>query len=339
MKKRVLITGGCGFIGTNSSLAFDDEGFHVLAVDNFSRPTGRHNAQELESRGSIEIQEFDISNKDNIDRILKSFQPNVVLHLAAQVAVTTSLENPYLDFNSNIVASFNLLESMRTHSNARLIFSSTNKVYGNLEELPIKVEASRYWYAKEEFKGVSEQQVFDPHSPYGCSKGAVDKYITDYNRSYGLDSVVLRQSCIYGKRQYGIEDQGWIAWFMISALRNRAVTIYGDGKQVRDALYVEDLCDLYLKLTTQEKMSKRVFNVGGGVDNSISVLELLIWIQSNFAPELSWDYSEERLGDQKIFVSDNTSLENELGWKPKTPLSLGLTSVWSWLEKRIKDEI
>ena len=332
MKRRVLVTGGCGFIGTNASLAFESEGYSVLAIDNFSRSTSKINAVELAKRKNIEVLELDIRNAKKLDSAIKAFKPTLVLHLAAQVAVTTSLENPIDDFQINALGSMNLLESLRFFQPSRVIFSSTNKVYGNLEKLEIVERESRYSYANGNSQGVTEEQLFDPQSPYGCSKGAADKYFTDYNRSFGLDTIVLRQSCIYGKRQFGVEDQGWIAWFMISALKGQKVTVYGDGKQVRDALYVDDLCDLYLRIGQIENLGARVFNVGGGADNSISVLELLEWLKSNVSPSLAWEYGKERLGDQKIFLSDNSALKKIIGWSPTTSLAQGLFNVWNWLE-------
>ncbi len=336
MKKKVLVTGGCGFIGTNTCLAFDAEGYNVLALDNFSRPTSSINAEELNSRGTIEVFSMDVRDSGNIESLVMKFQPDLVIHLAAQVAVTTSLESPKHDFESNVVGTINLLEGLRKYGKARVIFSSTNKVYGNLDQENLIEHTTRYEYASVNHLGTNEQQEFDPHSPYGCSKGAADKYMTDYHRSFGLDSVVLRQSCIYGERQFGIEDQGWIAWFMISALKGKGVTIYGNGKQVRDALFVDDLCELYLHIGKKVDLRRRVFNVGGGIKNSISVIELLEWLRENLAQNLNWAHGPERLGDQKIFISNNSALEKEIGWQPKTPLHSGLRTIWNWLEQNIK---
>lgn len=338
MKRRVLITGGCGFIGTNASIAFAEAGYEVLALDNFSRPTGRLNAEVLSTLDHIEIQELDICKKDKLEKIVRIFNPTTVIHLAAQVAVTTSISNPTLDFNSNLVGSFNLLESLRAIDKVRVVLASTNKVYGNLDSVELSLGSSRYAYANSNYLGTPETQEFDPHSPYGCSKGAADKYFSDYHRSFGLDTVVLRQSCIYGKRQFGVEDQGWIAWFMISALKGLEVTVYGDGRQVRDALYVDDLCQLYLKIAESDSFSNRTFNIGGGIENSISVIELLEWIKSNFASNLSWRFDLERLGDQKIFISDNSSIDREIAWKPSTSLNEGLKETWHWLRKQFGSE-
>ncbi|MFH0793188.1 MAG: GDP-mannose 4,6-dehydratase, partial [bacterium] len=255
-----------------------------------------------------------------------------VLHLAAQVAVTTSVADPREDFEVNALGTFNLLEAIRaSKTNPIVIYSSTNKVYGGMEKVEVVERNNRYRY-KDFDQGIPESIQLDFHSPYGCSKGAADQYVRDYSRIYGMRTVVLRQSCIYGYRQFGVEDQGWVAWFIIAAQLGKPITIYGDGKQVRDILFIEDLIDAFdLAIKKIAKVSGRVFNIGGGPKNQMSLLELLGMIEklAGKAPEFS--FSDWRPGDQRVYVSSIEKAAAELGWKPKTDMKTGIKRLFDWV--------
>jgi CDP-paratose 2-epimerase len=255
-----------------------------------------------------------------------------VLHLAAQVAVTTSVKDPREDFEINAFGTFNVLEAIRTSKNKpSLIYASTNKVYGGMEDLIIVERNNRYQY-KDLVKGINEERGLDFHSPYGCSKGAADQYVRDYSRIYGLNTVVFRQSCIYGPRQFGVEDQGWVAWFIIAANLDKHITIYGDGKQVRDVLYVKDLVEAYdLAFQKMIKISGKIYNVGGGHTNQMSLLELLDILKKNVTPDLDLSYDDWRPGDQKICVMDIGLAEKDLGWTPKISVHEGVNKLCAWV--------
>ena len=248
-----------------------------------------------------------------------------VLHLAAQVAVTTSVRNPREDFEINALGTFNVLEAMRqSNLRAPLIYSSTNKVYGEMTSVGTVERSGRHDYQTLP-TGVSEEHNLDFHSPYGCSKGSADQYVIDYHRIYGLRSIVFRQSCIYGYRQFGAEDQGWVAWFMIASQLGRPITIYGDGKQVRDILFIDDLLDAYDAAFAQpDKAAGRAFNIGGGVRNVVSLLELLAFIEQRSGSKIRAGSADWRPGDQKVFISDIRRARAELGWSPRGQLSRGL---------------
>jgi CDP-paratose 2-epimerase len=260
----ILITGGAGFIGSNAAAVFSKRGVKVVAVDNLSRATSAKNRAWIETlTPSVDFVELDILDNDSLERLVADVQPNFVLHLAAQVAVTESVRQPRTDFQINALGTLNVLEAIRAHCPAsRLIYASTNKVYGDMKSLEVREGPKKY--SVEGLKGVSESFPLDFYSPYGCSKGAADQYVLDYGRNYGLKTMSLRQSCIYGPRQFGVEDQGWMAWFAIAALRRERFTIYGDGKQVRDALYVDDLIELYWMLFESASWPGGSLNVGGG---------------------------------------------------------------------------
>jgi CDP-paratose 2-epimerase len=261
-----------------------------------------------------------------------------ILHLAAQVAVTTSLSDPRTDFEVNALGTFNVLEAVRkvdTNTKPIVLYSSTNKVYGDLEELRIDELSTRYHLADLP-AGVSEHQQLDFHSPYGCSKGAADKYVRDYARVYGIPTVVFRQSCIYGPQQFGVEDQGWLAWFSIASIAKRPVTIYGTGKQVRDVLYVEDLLRLYEGAIEQISLARgNVYNVGGGNDNATSILEFLDDLEVRHALPLPRTHGAIRQGDQKVFVSDNSKAAEALGWRPEMPIADGVHELVGWVRKNM----
>jgi len=336
MKKRsIVITGGAGFIGINSARFFLKKNFKVFIFDNFSRKGNYQNIKFIKKekikKKNLKVIKIDIINKKKIFFYIKKIKPDIILHLAGQVAVTTSVINPQLDFNSNLLGTFNILEACRNFSKETfLIYSSTNKVYGKVE-LPILESKYRY-NVKGNFKGISESMQLDFYSPYGCSKGAADQYIIDYARIYNLRTVVIRQSCIYGTHQYGIEDQGWVSWFMIGYILKKKVTIFGSGKQVRDLLFVDDLVELYFKLFKNiKRVSGKAFNVGGGIFNTLSLLELDMLLKDKFNLKNNVKFEKTRPGDQKIFISDNTKLKKTLNWKPKTKLKEGLVLLFNWL--------
>jgi CDP-paratose 2-epimerase len=259
---------------------------------------------------------------------------DVVIHEAAQVAVTSSVSDPRTDFEVNALGTFNVLEAARQYTpQAVFLYASTNKVYGQLEHLCAREGLTRYEYT-EATRGIDESESMDFHSPYGCSKGCAEQYVRDYHRIYGLKSVVFRQSCVYGTRQFGVEDQGWVAWFIIASVLGRPLTIYGDGKQLRDLLWVDDLIDLYLKaIASIETTAGQIYNAGGGASNTLSLLELLDILRSYLGRSITVRFSAWRPGDQKVFVSDCEKARRELGWSPKTAPLEGVTSLLRWAEE------
>ena len=333
---RVLVTGGAGFIGSSASKTFLAEGHQVGILENFSRPGSRANLEWIRESGSPEVYEGTIVDSVTTRECIQDFKPDAIVHLAAQVAVTLSVDDPRHDFETNAVGTFNLLEATRIAApSARFIFASTNKVYGDLEYIPLSDLGTRYEFQGDR-QGINETTALDFHSPYGCSKGAADAYVTDYSRIYGLRTTVFRQSCIYGSRQFGIEDQGWIAWFIIAALTGRDIKVFGDGKQVRDALHVDDLVRLYgIALNKADWEPGQVFNVGGGPSNTLSVLELLHEISARVGRQIPFDFFETRQGDQKIFVSDNSKALTALGWEPQVSLTQGLDQLFDWIQDNL----
>ncbi len=262
---------------------------------------------------------------------LKPF--DVVFHFAAQVAVTTSIADPLGDFDVNIGGTVRLLEAVRASgTNPLLVFSSTNKVYGSLEQIP-QIERATRWEFADGLKGISEAYPIDLFTPYACSKGAADYYVRDYARVYGLRTVVLRQSAIYGPRQFGAPDQGWVAWFVRAALSGQPVVVYGDGKQVRDLLHVDDLIDLYVRVVAhQERTVGRVFNVGGGPANTLSVRELVALIERHVGTRLQLSFDSIRPGDQKIYVTDVSTVTDALGWAPTIGPVDGIAGLIAWVQ-------
>lgn len=330
----ILVTGGAGFIGVNAAAHYARNQWRVVIVDNLCRQGSKNNLAWLKTRHRFEFENVDIRDTDKINHIIGTYKPRVLLHLAGQVAVTTSITNPREDFQVNALGALNVLEAVRIVSPETLhINASTNKVYGNMDDVPIEDTESRYRY-KNNYQGVDVTRPVDFHSPYGCSKGAADLYTVDYHRIYGLNTVTLRQSCIYGPRQCGIEDQGWVAWFTIAAILNRPITIYGTGKQVRDILYIDDLLAAYdAVISNADDVAGKVFNIGGGIKRTISVKELVLFLEDVLGKQLSIRYQPKRPGDQDIFVSDIRRATSMLSWRPKTSLNDGLQSLVEWIEK------
>lgn len=336
MTKRIVITGGAGFIGVNAASHYLKKGYEVLIIDNFSRKGSKTNINWLNAAKpkGLKIITAEIrSDTDKLKEIVRNV--DVVLHLAAQVAVTSSVINPREDFEINALGTFNLLEAVRTSGNNPIfIYSSTNKVYGGLEDLNISEEKTRYVFDDLEY-GISEKRTLDFHSPYGCSKGCADQYVRDYARIYGLNTIVFRQSCIYGPHQFGVEDQGWVAWFIIALTLGKKITIYGNGKQVRDLLYIEDLISAYdLAAKNINKTKGQIYNIGGGYKNTISIwLEFKPILEKLFKRKIDVKFSDSRPGDQPIFVSDIREAKKDFGWEPKIGVEAGITRLYEWVSK------
>lgn len=332
--QRVTITGGAGFIGSNLAYRLLQQGHHLTIFDNLSRSGGGQNLEWL--KGAFGEEAFrlvrgELADFEAVQSACEGAQR--IYHLAGQVAVTTSVTNPRHDFESNALGTFNVLEAARLVGDAPIIlYASTNKVYGGMEDTRVVEGDMRYCYADFPF-GVPETQLLDFHSPYGCSKGAGDQYVRDYHRIYGLRTVVARQSCIYGYRQYGIEDQGWVAWFIIAALKGRPIRIYGNGKQVRDVLFIDDLLDAYEALVNGiDVAAGQVYNVGGGPENTMS-----IWTE--FGPRLEQllgrpipvTHGDWRPGDQPVYISDIRKVQRDLGWQPRVSVEEGTRRLFEWI--------
>ena len=328
----ILVTGGAGFIGVNASYRWARTGHRVVVLDDLSRRGADLNLRWLQSEVDVEFVRADVRDRAAIDAAISGHRPDVVLHLAAQVAVTTSVADPRHDFEVNALGTFNVLDALRRlHPEAFFIYASTNKVYGRMEDLGVEERDGRY-VLKDLPQGVSESRPLDFHSPYGCSKGAADQYTLDFHKSYGLRTVVFRQSCIYGQRQFGVEDQGWVAWFLIAAELGLPVTIYGDGKQVRDLLHVDDLVDLYdAAIGRPQAVAGHAFNVGGGPENVLSLNELVAWIETRTRRTLNGHRAEWRTGDQPVFVANYLKVSKALGWQPGTAWATGISGLASWI--------
>jgi CDP-paratose 2-epimerase len=335
-----IVTGAAGFIGCNSVARLLGRGEHVVAIDNLSRPGTERNLDWLRQLGgSFEFVECDIRDAADLSLAFDRKDPvTTVLHLAGQVAVTTSIADPRADFETNALGTFNVCEAVRIHTpEALLIGASTNKVYGSRADEDVQLIDGRWWSASYP-QGVDESAPLDFHSPYACSKGAGDQYVLDYARTYGLRTVSLRQSCIYGPRQFGIEDQGWVAWLSAAALAKRPFTIYGDGRQVRDLLYVDDLVALYTRCSeAPDVVAGQALNVGGGAGNALSLLELVDFLEQRLGRTVDYEHDVTRPGDQRFFVADASRAERLLGWRPAVSLSQGLERLTAWLEANLED--
>jgi CDP-paratose 2-epimerase len=333
-----LITGGAGFVGSNLAHRLLSLGRRVRILDNLSRPGVEQNLQWLRQQhgGLLEFVRADVRDAGAVNLAVAGTQQ--VFHFAAQVAVTTSLENPREDFDVNAMGTLNVLEAARARPVAPgVILTSTNKVYGGLEDLELSVQGQRYLPVDTAVagRGVGEDRPLDFHSPYGCSKGTADQYVIDYARSYGLTSLVFRMSCIYGPRQFGTEDQGWVAHFILRALRGERITLYGDGMQVRDVLYVDDLVDAFL-LAEQNapRLKGRAFNMGGGAGNAISLQDLLDRIERLHGKRPPVAFDAWRTGDQRYYVSDTSAFQRETGWQPRVGAQEGIALLFDWLAAR-----
>ncbi|MBW7991033.1 MAG: NAD-dependent epimerase/dehydratase family protein [Planctomycetes bacterium] len=335
MKDNYLITGGAGFIGTNLADYYLSKNKKVTILDNLSRSGTRENLDWLQKQHGSRVN-FVKSDVRNADGILVELVENadVVFHQAAQVAVTTSVTNPREDFDVNAMGTFNVLEAVRLSSSRPIVvFSSTNKVYGKMDDVEIVERDGRYEYASLK-AGVPETRTLDFHSPYGCSKGCADQYMIDYSRIYGLKTVVFRQSCIYGPHQFGVEDQGWVAWFTIRATKDLPFVIYGDGKQVRDVLNIEDLIRAYnAAVDCIDRTSGQVFNVGGGPHITLSLLELINLLEQNFNRKLKYTFEDWRPGDQPVYISDIRKAKECFNWEPLVDVKDGVTGLADWIKE------
>jgi len=332
---KIFVTGGAGFIGANVAAHHLRLGHQVVVFDNLSRAGTRGNLEWL-----VQHRDRDLTFVHGDIRDFSSLQAamsrdiDIVFHFAAQVAVTTSVRDPRSDFEINAIGTFNVLEAVRQRApEAIVLYASTNKVYGGMESIAITEDATRYRYC-DLVHGVPEDQLLDFHSPYGCSKGAGDQYVRDYARIYDMRTVVLRQSCIYGTRQFGVEDQGWVAHFCISARLGNPITIYGDGKQARDVLWIDDLIAAYESAAAHiDRTSGRIYNIGGGPERTVSIWQEfgpLVAEMAGTPPRVT--YAGWRPGDQPVYVSDIRRAERELGWTPKVSLDEGVERLWRWID-------
>jgi CDP-paratose 2-epimerase len=334
---KLLITGGCGFLGSNLAAEALTRGYDVTIYDDLRRVGSRENLEWLNSLGKFSFLEKDIRDVDAITNSIKEIKPDVIFHLAGQVAMTTSINDPRLDLEINVLGSFNVMEAVRKYSPySQIIYSSTNKVYGDLEYLKYEELESRYNCLS--FKnGLPETVSLEFSSPYGCSKGAADQYFLDANRIFGTQTVVFRHSSMYGGRQFATYDQGWVGWFVKQALdikNNPDVTfeISGNGKQVRDLLHAKDMINLYFStLENFSKVSGKAFNIGGGLNNSLSLLELFSELEKLLNIKMNYKKLPVRSSDQKFFVADLTKINSLIGWSPKVSYQDGLRDMVNWV--------
>lgn len=338
MNRKYLITGGLGFLGSNLSNEVIRRNEELYIIDNFFRIGSDKNLKWLKNKGSFEFIFGDIRNINDVETTIKEIKPDVIFHVAGQVAMTTSLRNPRMDFETNALGTFNVLESVRKNCpETTIIYSSTNKVYGDLEYLDYLETETRY-IPKKYPKGFNENLLLEFHSPYGCSKGAADQYMLDYARMFNSNTVVFRHSTIYGSRQFSTYDQGWIGWFCQKANEikngtlNNQITISGNGKQVRDILFFEDAVDLYFLASEKiDNIRGNAFNIGGGINNSLSILELFSFLENRFEIKINYKQLEPRESDQKFYVSDLTKTEKLIGWKPKVSYEKGIKKMIEWI--------
>lgn len=342
-KEKYLITGGCGFLGSNIAAKLIERGNKVVVFDNLYRYGAAENLKWLQEKGDFTFLHRDIRNNSDVLQAIKTTTPDVIFHLAGQVAMTTSVERPSFDFDINVVGSFNLLEAVRQYSpESVIIYSSTNKVYGDLEQYSYREEATRY-VCNEYPNGFNENVTLKFSSPYGCSKGAADQYMLDYHKMFGLKTVVFRHSSIFGGRQFSTFDQGWVGWFIQQGIlqsgkaNHPEFTISGTGKQVRDLLFVDDAIRCYLNAYEHiDTIQGTAYNIGGGVINSLSILELLEYLEKKTGIELRYRHIETRASDQKVFIADTTKIKADTGWSPEIDRTTGLDRMYGWIGKLIK---
>ncbi|KAA0257629.1 NAD-dependent epimerase/dehydratase family protein [Deferribacter autotrophicus] len=339
---KYLITGGCGFLGSNLASEVLKKGDELVIFDNLYRLGSYQNLKWLKNQGEFRLIHGDIRNREDIERLIKEEKPDVIFHLAGQVAMTTSIQNPRLDFEVNTLGTFNLLDSVRKFSpDSIVIYSSTNKVYGDLEWVRYEETETRY-IAPEFPSGFHENIPLEFHSPYGCSKGSADQYMLDFYRIYGIKTVVFRHSSMYGGRQFSTYDQGWIGWFCLKAVEikkgilKEPFTIHGNGKQVRDVLYADDMINLYFKtIENIESVKGEVFNIGGGMENSLSLIELFKLLEEMLDIKMEYKQLPPRESDQKVFVADIIKAEKLIGWKPEISKKVGIKRMVNWINSLV----
>jgi CDP-paratose 2-epimerase len=330
-----LITGGAGFIGSNLAQRLLEDGRRVLVFDNLSRAGVRNNLRILQERypERLELEVADVRDQGAVSRAVE--RADEIYHLAAQVAVTTSLEAPLEDFEINARGTLNVLEATRRQRPAPpLIFTSTNKVYGALPDVALVRNGQRYVPVSQQVRdnGIAETRPLDFHSPYGCSKGAADQYVLDYARSYALPAVVFRMSCIYGPHQFGNEDQGWVAHFLIRAREHGPVTLFGDGCQVRDLLFIGDLVEAFVLARQKiDRVAGLPFNIGGGPRSTLSLLELIALLSERHELRVPAQFAAWRAGDQRYYVTDTRRFSAATGWRPRVSPSEGIDRLNDWL--------
>lgn len=335
---KYLITGGCGFIGSNLAIEVLRQNEELFIFDNLSRFGSSKNLDWLKTKGSFKYYPYDIRNTNDVECAIKEIKPDYIFHLAGQVAMTTSITNPRLDFEVNALGTFNLLEAVRKYSAESIIlYSSSNKVYGDLDSLNFEENDTRY-ICKEHPKGLPETIPLQFSSPYGCSKGTADQYLLDYHNIYDLKTIVFRHSSMYGTNQHATFDQGWVGWFCQKALEtknelaNQHFTISGTGKQVRDVLNESDVVNLYFKAKDNQKAYGQAFNVGGGLTNSLSLLELFLLLEEILGIKLKYKQLPWRESDQKVFIADNNKVNSMLDWSPQVDKLTGIKHMIEWLQ-------
>ena len=342
-----LITGGAGFVGSNLAARLLSQGSQVTVFDSLARHGAAENLDWLRSLGLSHFLHGDIRNPFDVEQAVLANSaghppPDVIFHLAGQVAMTTSIESPRRDFETNVLGSINVLEAVRRHTpGTAIVYASSNKVYGNLDHLDLVEAPTRYHPRDSASRGVDESTAIEFHTPYGCSKGAADQYMLDYARGFGLHTVVFRHSTIYGGRQFATYDQGWVGWFCRQALESQQdparppFTVSGDGKQVRDLLHVSDAVEAYIAAFAHiERARGQAFNIGGGMENSLSLLELLTTLEERLGIELRYTHLPWRHSDQKFFVADNAKAQRLLDWSPRMSRRQGLDDTLAWESRK-----
>lgn len=335
---KILINGGCGFLGSNLASYGIANGYDITVFDNLSRLGSSKNLAWLKTLGNFTFIHGDTRNKNDLETVVKNGQFDAVFHLAGQVAMTTSIENPYKDFEINAMGAMNLLDSLRKYSpDTAVFFSSTNKVYGDLEQYDYEETEKRY-ICKQFPNGFDESVPLDFRSPYGCSKGAADQYMLDYYRIFGIKTTVFRHSSMYGSRQFATYDQGWVGWFVAKAIelyqnpKAKPFTISGNGKQVRDILHADDMINLYYTaLNNVDKVCGNAYNIGGTMTQSLSLLELFDMLNDMLGIKMKYTQLPVRCSDQKVFVADTTKIQSKIGWVPKVSAKEGLEKMLSWV--------
>ena len=335
---KVLITGGCGFLGSNLAVGALERGDELLLFDNLYRSGSQENLAWLQNKENFTFVHGDIRNANDIAQVTKSFKPDLIFHLAGQVAMTTSIANPRMDFEVNVIGSHNLLEAVRIYAPmATVVYSSTNKVYGDLNQFTYRENKTRF-ECIEKTNGFDESTPLEFHSPYGCSKGAADQYMLDYARIFNLKTVVFRHSSMYGGRQFATYDQGWVGWFCQKAIETKngtidvPFTVSGSGKQVRDVLHADDMKRLYFAAHANiDRARGHAFNIGGGMMNSLSLLELFSLLEEITGTNLNYAKIPVRESDQKVFVADITKAKDILGWMPEVVSSDGISQMVKWI--------